>query len=170
MKKMTLTRTANTSSWLRKSNCVEASRKKRKAKGRPRGALAKSRGLRLLPSPPCANRAAALANTLSARWWPSYFGLLSPSPYPWSSNFREPRTGEGQHSPDQDRCQRQEKSRAALGRGKIQRAPGLTIDRIVLAGGPEHIPQMSDFFLAQINDSFTTGLCFDNRKEGEGGA
>src|SRR5215208_6541348 len=79
MKKMTLTRTANTSSWLRKSNCVEASRKKRKAKGRPRGALAKSRGLRLLPSPPCANRAAALANTLSARWWPSHFGLLSPS-------------------------------------------------------------------------------------------
>src|SRR5215204_161898 len=88
MKKMTLTRTANTSSWLRKSNCVEASRK-RGSEGRPRGALSKSRGLRLLPSPPCANRAAALANTLSARWWPSHFGVRPPSAYPWNSNFGE---------------------------------------------------------------------------------
>ena len=29
---------------------------------------------------------------------------------------------------------------------------------------------MGDFFLAQMDDSFTEGLCFDNRKEGEGGA
>jgi hypothetical protein len=28
---------------------------------------------------------------------------------------------------------------------------------------------MGDFFLAQMNDSFTEGLCFDNRKEGEVG-
>src|SRR5215208_3438402 len=36
---------------------------------------------------------------------------------------------------------RQEKSRAALGRGKVQRAPGLTIGRIVVPGrGGEYIP------------------------------
>jgi hypothetical protein len=29
---------------------------------------------------------------------------------------------------------------------------------------------MGDFFLAQMDDFFTEGLCFDNRKEGEGGA
>src|SRR5215208_254141 len=29
---------------------------------------------------------------------------------------------------------------------------------------------MGDFFLLQMDDSFTRGVCFDNRKEGEGGA
>jgi hypothetical protein len=29
---------------------------------------------------------------------------------------------------------------------------------------------MGGFFLAQMNDFFTEGLCFDNRKEGEGRA
>jgi hypothetical protein len=29
---------------------------------------------------------------------------------------------------------------------------------------------MGDFFLAQLGDFFTEGLCFDYRKEGEGGA
>jgi hypothetical protein len=29
---------------------------------------------------------------------------------------------------------------------------------------------MSDFFLLQMDDFFTEDLCFDNRKEGEGGA
>jgi hypothetical protein len=29
---------------------------------------------------------------------------------------------------------------------------------------------MGDFFLVQMDDFFTEGVCFDNRKEGEGGA
>jgi hypothetical protein len=29
---------------------------------------------------------------------------------------------------------------------------------------------MGDFFLAQMDDSFTEGVCFDTSKEGEGGA
>jgi hypothetical protein len=29
---------------------------------------------------------------------------------------------------------------------------------------------MGDFFLLQTDDFFTENLCFDNRKEGEGGA
>jgi|SRR5215204_2805184 len=29
---------------------------------------------------------------------------------------------------------------------------------------------MGDFFLLQMDDFFTEGLCFDNRKEGEGGS
>jgi len=29
------------------------------------------------------------------------------------------------------------------------------------------MPQMSDFFLAQMDESSTKGMCFDNRKEGK---
>jgi hypothetical protein len=66
-------------------------------KGRPRGALA-YRGLRLLPPPLCQSRSSPSEPTLSEPG-PSHFGLRPPSLYPWSSNFREPRTGEVQHSP-----------------------------------------------------------------------
>jgi hypothetical protein len=44
----------------------------------------------------------------------------------------------------------------------------LTIDQIVILRRAEHIPQMRDFFLAQMDDFFTEGLCFDNCREGEG--
>ena len=35
-------------------------------------------------------------------------------------------------------------------------------------GGPEHIPQMGDFFIPQMDYFFADGVCFDNRKEGKG--
>lgn len=47
------------------------------------------------------------------------------------------------------------------GRGKVQGAPGLTINQIVAPGGPERIPQMGDFFVAQMGDVFAKVLCFD---------
>jgi hypothetical protein len=47
-------------------------------------------------------------------------------------------------------CRRgREKSRAALGRGKVLRAPGLAIDRIVVPEWAERIPQIGHLFLAQ---------------------
>jgi hypothetical protein len=42
--------------------------------------------------------------------------------------------------------------------------------RLYYRRDPEHIPQMGEFFLLQMDDSFTEGLCFDIRKEGDGGA
>jgi hypothetical protein len=40
--------------------------------------------------------------------------------------------------------------------------------RLYYRGASEHIPQMGDFFLPQMDDVFAEGLCFDNRKEGKG--
>jgi hypothetical protein len=44
----------------------------------------------------------------------------------------------------------------------------LTIKQIVVRGGSEHIPKMGDFFLLQMDDFFTEGLCIDYRKGGKG--
>src|SRR4028119_2342851 len=46
---------------------------------------------------------------------------------------------------------RQEKNRAALGKG-ISESARLNDDQIVVSGWPEYIPQMGDFFLAQMGD------------------
>ena len=48
----------------------------------------------------------------------------------------------------------------------------MAIDQIIVRGGSEHIPQMGDFFLRQMDDFFTEGLCFDTslgRGKGERG-
>ena len=64
----------------------------------------------------------------------------------------------------------QEKSRAALGGGRFRGRPAWRLFRLYYRGGPEHIPQMSDFFLHQMGDVLTEGVCFDTRlARGNGG-
>jgi hypothetical protein len=66
------------------------------------------------------------------------------SPYPWSSNFREPRQGEVHHSsgpegPVPPPAATEKPGRS--GRGKVQRVPGLTINQIVVSTRPRaHTP------------------------------
>jgi hypothetical protein len=52
--------------------------------------------------------------------------------------------------------------------GEIQSAPGLTIDRIVLARRAGAHSQNGYFYLLQMDDSFTESVCFDTAKEGKG--
>jgi hypothetical protein len=57
----------------------------------------------------------------------------------------------------------QEKSRAALGGGRFRGRPAWRLFRLYYRVGPEYIPQMSDFFLHQMGDVLTEGVCFDTR-------
>src|SRR5215203_5280969 len=64
----------------------------------------------------------------------------------------------------------QEKSRAALGGGRFRGRPAWRLFRLYYRGGPEHIPQMSDFFLHKMGDVLTEDVCFDTRlARGNGG-
>ena len=52
----------------------------------------------------------------------------------------------------------QQKSRAALGGGRFRVRPAWRLFRLYYRGGPENIPQMSDFFLPQMGEVLKEGV------------
>ena len=53
------------------------------------------------------------------------------------------------------------KARLLLEGGRFRVSPAWRLFRLYSRGGSEHIPQMSDFFLPQMGDVLTEGVCFD---------
>jgi hypothetical protein len=52
----------------------------------------------------------------------------------------------------------QQKGRAALGGGRFRVRPAWRLFRLYYRGGPENIPQMSDFFLPQMGEVLKEGV------------